>query len=298
MAVRELDSPPSLAALYPKALAGSLVLPLLRRVPVIGPGRPARELPATELSVSGVTLERERLNAYAKLCGYGLRDLLPPTAPHLIAFPLSVALMTDTSFPFGVLGLVHIRNRITQQRPLGVDEPLTVRVRTTGLADHDRGTQFDVVAEAAAGDGGETVWSSTSTYLRREGDGGKDREPRSGRKAPPQPSARWTVPGDIGRRYAGVSGDRNPIHLHPLTARLFGLPRPIAHGMWVKARCLAALETSLPPAFKVDVHFKAPMFIPAEVAFATRALKASRRFSVHDARTGTAHVEGTVTGLG
>jgi hypothetical protein len=52
----------------------------------------------------------------------------------------------------------------------------------------------------------------------------------------------WRVPGDIGRRYARVSGDSNPIHLHPLTAKALGQPGAIAHAMWTKARCLAALE--------------------------------------------------------
>ena len=57
--------------------------------------------------------------------------------------------------------------------------------------------------------------------------------------------ARWHLPDDLGRRYASVSGDRNPIHMHALTAKAFGFPRAIAHGMWTKARCLAALEPSL-----------------------------------------------------
>ena len=74
-------------------------------------------------------------------------------------------------------------------------------------------------------------------------------------------------PRDIGRRYGAVSGDRNPIHLHGWSAKLFGMPRPIAHGMWVKARCLAELESTLPDAFTVDVRFKLPLFLPAQVAF-------------------------------
>jgi acyl dehydratase len=63
-----------------------------------------------------------------------------------------------------------------------------------------------------------------------------------------------------------VSGDHNPIHLHRLTARLFGFRRAIAHGMWSMARCLAFHEGRLPDAYTVDVRFKAPILLPATVS--------------------------------
>ena len=104
----------------------------------------------------------------------------------------------------------------------------------------------------------------------------------------------WNVPGDIGRRYAAVSGDRNPIHLHPLTAKLFGMKAPIAHGMWTKARCLAALEGELPEAYSVDVRFKLPIFLPAKVAFDASQRGGGWEFSVTGAKDGKPHLSGEV----
>ncbi len=49
------------------------------------------------------------------------------------------------------------------------------------------------------------------------------------------------VPGNAGRAYGSLSGDRNPIHLSALTARLFGFSRPIAHAMYLVARLEAEL---------------------------------------------------------
>ena len=80
----------------------------------------------------------------------------------------------------------------------------------------------------------------------------------------------WKLAGDLGRRYAAVSGDYNPIHVHPLSARLFGFPSAIAHGMWTKARCLAALEPRLPDAFTVEVAFRKPILLPATVVVRLR----------------------------
>ncbi len=205
----------------------------------LGPLRLRRpdELPDRVLSREAVAVDRAHLAAYDRVCGFRLRDELPATYPHVLAFPLALELMAGP-FPFSPLGVVHIGNRIEQDRPLRADEALDLRVRAENLAPHPRGRQFEVVAEAAVA--GATVWRGRSTYLHREGSGGG-----GGRTdfEPPPLRAMWRVPGDVGRRYAAVSGDRNPIHLHPLAARAFGQKGTIAHGMWTKARCLAALES-------------------------------------------------------
>jgi acyl dehydratase len=252
----------------------------------------ADALPGDELTVTS-TIDRGKLAEYQRVCGFRLSDALPATYPHMLAFPLSMDLMTRLSFPFGVIGLVHVENAATLTRAVTADEPLDIRVHTADLRPHERGQQFDVVAEAITG--GETVWTSRSTYLHRSGGGGGSAESKE-RPAPPAPSAVWSVPGDIGRRYAAVSGDSNPIHLHPLSARLFGFPRAIAHGMWVKARCLAALEGHLPEAYTVGVRFKLPMLLPAKAAFSTSVdASGHREFAVHDARSGKPHLSGSVT---
>jgi acyl dehydratase len=107
-------------------------------------------------------------------------------------------------------------------------------------------------------------------------------------------TATWKLRGDLGRRYASVSGDVNPIHMHPLSAKLFGFPSVIAHGMWTKAHCLAALEGRLPDAFTVAVSFRRPILLPATVAFAQAASDGGLRFSVRDARKSTPHLAGSV----
>jgi acyl dehydratase len=276
--------------LYPKAVAGA-GRSALRRLPGLGDGEP--QLPDTELALPEVRIDRDHLAAYDRVCGFRLRDVLPPTYPHLLAFPLSMELMTDSSFPFPVIGLVHIDNRIEHLRPVQADEPIGVRVRAEGLAAHDRGTQFELFAELRAGE--EVAWRSRSTYLHREGDGSSGKDRGDDRPEPPRPKAVWRVPGDVGRRYADVSGDRNPIHLHPLSARLFGMPRMIAHGMWLKARCLAALESLVPESFDVDVRFKLPVLIPGRVSFASWPEDGGRGFALHDGKNEKPHLAGRLT---
>jgi hypothetical protein len=231
--------------------------------PVI-PGRPD-ELPEDRREREA-EINRDHLAEYARVCGFRVADELPPTYPHVLAFPLSMEIMTSRHFPFALLGLVHIGNRIEQRRPITADETLVITVWTEDLRPHRRGRQFDVVAEVRTD--GELAWVGRSAYLRR----GKDGEDRDERRDPPplEPAAVWQVPRDIGRRYASVSGDHNPIHVNPLAARVFGFPGMIAHGMWMKARCLAALEGRLPESLAVDVEFRRPLGIPGKAAFAAR----------------------------
>jgi acyl dehydratase len=269
------------ATVYGKIAAGAALGPLRRRPDAV---------PDTQLWRDGIEIDRAHLAAYDRVCGFTLSDTLPPTYPHVLAFPLAIELMASRQFPFGALGLVHVANAIEQLRPLRADEPLDLLVWSEKLEDHPRGRTIDVVAEGSVG--GEPAWRDRSTYLHREGGGSSDGAKE--RKEPPEANAVWDVPGDIGRRYASVSGDRNPIHLNGLAARLFGQPGAIAHGMWSKARCLAALEGHLPEAFKVDVSFKLPVRLPAKVAFASWREEGDRRLALHDARSGKPHVEGTL----
>jgi len=304
MRQRTLTSAPSILPLYARAAAP--LIPGASLLPGI-PGR-GKEIPDVELTLPDVVADRDAVADYAKVCGFTLRDTLPPTYPHVQAFPLHMATMADGGFPFGAVGLVHIENRIVQHRPIGLGEQLTLRVRATKLEPHPKGRTFSIVSEAHVG--GELVWEDVSTMLRRGGgsgaaDGGKAAKSSSnGTGELSAASAEWKLGGDLGRRYAGVSGDRNPIHMHALTAKPLGFPRAIAHGMWTKARALAALESNLPSAFAVDVSFRRPILLPGTVAFAsaregdTHAGTGDIRFAVRDAKRGTPHLDGWVQPLG
>ena len=254
--VRELRNTPAMAPLLLKAVTGATKKP-----------GSEPELPDIGVRLTDVMVDADHLGRYRKVCGFPEGDTLPVTYPHMHAHPLFMSLILDSRCPFAAMGLVHVRNRITQYRPIGVREQLDVESRFGKLERTDKGWEFSILTSVTTG--GELVWESESFMLSRVSSG----EKKEKKKDQPQPepvtdAEEWKVPGDIGRRYGAVSGDRNPIHLYPLTAKLFGFKRQIAHGMWSKARCLAALQNELPTdPFTVDVQFKLPVFIPAKVKF-------------------------------
>jgi acyl dehydratase len=261
-------------------------------------GKPGGALPDTELELTDARADRSGLVDYARICGFPIGNDLPVTYPHILAFPLTLRLLADPDFPFPAMGLVHIRNRIEQRRRLDIAEPLSFRARLDQLTPHRRGTQFDVEVVAEAD--GEPVWIGRSSYLYKDNRATVEAAPRdegADRTVPPT-VGRWRVPADTGRRYAAVSGDPNPIHLHPLTARLFGSRRPIAHGMWSKARCLAAFQGRLPDAFSVDTTFVKPVPLPSTVEFAVRSPDNERwEFELRSPDASRLHLTGTVRPL-
>lgn len=264
--VRLVDSPPSIPALLARAVATSR-----------GRAGAGGALPSHRLMMTGVQQDVRRLADYSEVTGGVLSDRLPATWLHVLTFPLQVQLMAGRDFPFPMVGMVHLANVMTQHRPVRVEEELTLSSWSDNLAPHRKGHTVDLLGEARVG--GEVVWEGRSTYLvrvpdRTRGAAVPDPDRTRGAAVPdahehaiPQTElATWRLPADLGRRYAGVSGDANPIHLTALTARALGFPRAIAHGMWSHARALAAVQPRLADAFTVDAQFVKPILLPSTVA--------------------------------
>lgn len=280
--VVELRTMPDVNKLLVKALSGA----------VTKKGRRA-ELPNRSLLIMDQQQDIGRLADYCKVTGFTLRDEVPATWLHVQTFPLQAALMAEEDFPFSLAGLVHVTNTMRLHRPVRVGEKLRMAVRAENLQPHAKGAVFDMVGEIHSGD--ELVWSGSSNYLAT---GAKvPGEPAAAvRLSAPEvpPSQQWRLAPDLGRQYAKVSGDSNPIHLYPLTAKLFGFPRPIIHGMWTHARAVAALGGQLPDGYEVKVQFAKPILLPGKVGYAAERRDDQWRFAVVN-KDGKPHLVGELS---
>lgn len=284
-----LDRLPALQGLLAQA-----VLTSVRR-----PGAKAG-LPTRGVSVHDVVQDEARLAAYARVCGFTLRNRVPPTWLHVLTFPLQVHVMAARGFPFPMAGMVHVANTMTLHRPVEVGEVLTLSSRAQALRPHRKGWTVDLAGEAQVGE--EQVWRGASTYLVRgsstgAGVDGDDphEEPATVDALAIAPTAQWRLPGRLGRDYARVSRDVNPVHLNPLAARALGFPRTIAHGMWTHARALAALDARLPAAYRVDVRFAKPVLLPSTVRFGAEPVTGGWRFAVTGKDGVRDHLAGSVS---
>lgn len=301
-----LPGVPGLGGLYARGVAASVRLAAVGRA-----GRAPRTLPDVAYIAAGVRADADHLTAYQHLLGESASDVLPAGFVHVLAFPVATALMVRPDFPLPLVGMVHLANHVTQLRPVSLGDALDVRAFAQNLAPHRLGTQVELVTEVrvAGADhdmsAGPVAWRGVSTYLakglrlgpERVADDADERIPF----VPPVPTGQWRLAADTGRRYAAVSGDRNPIHLSALTAKALGFPRAIAHGMYTASRALAVVGAARGDAFTWTVEFAKPVLLPGTV---TVRIAPEAGASAHDgapfayagwnARSGKPHFTGTV----
>ncbi|MDQ2625228.1 MAG: hypothetical protein M3Y20_08740 [Actinomycetota bacterium] len=282
------------------------------------------ELESVEVRVDDVRVDADHLADYQRVVGEPVSDVAPAGYLFVLSFPLALSVMTRKGFPLRALGMVHVKNRIVQNHPVRIGDSLGLRTWAQDLRARRSGTQVDLVTQALDADG-DVAWEQVSTFLakgaRIEGlPAADDDEPRA-EFSPPVPTARWELPADTGRRYAAVSGDRNPIHLNPLLAKGFGFPRTIAHGMYTAGRVLASVGAARGEAYVWEVTFGRPVLLPSTVAVrvagpevgaepATGGRRGSRaarsepagsaarpgfELAVWDPRSGKPHLSGSLT---
>jgi acyl dehydratase len=113
---------------------------------------------------------------------------------------------------------------------------------------------------------GRCLWQATQTLLRM---GVNQPQGQPWEEAMASSSlhrmTELSAPADIGRRYARVSKDYNPIHWAAFSARWFGQPSAIAHGLWTQARALALLRPDgVRQTASLATQFKRPLRLPAQ----------------------------------
>ncbi|ELQ11115.1 putative dehydratase [Pseudomonas fluorescens BRIP34879] len=255
----------------------------------------APRLPTQRLVRSAVELSPVGIGAYGRACGFRREQGVPLSYPHVLAFPLHLMLLIRPSFPYPASGMVHLANRIRQHQRLHEGQALRLEVYCERWVAHPKGQALSIATRAYGADA--LVWESDSLYLRREV-ANPVGEPWDDALPLPEEgllrTQRWVLPADLGRRFAGVSGDFNPIHTSLIGAKLFGFRRAIAHGMCTLGRALAAGQ---PPgglaAAEAHCDFKLPIFLPGQVALWSHPASGPRRaFEVRNVAGDKPHMRG------
>ena len=279
-APEELSELPGLLGLFRKAMVKSDNFEL---------GQP---FPFLSNYVKGVQIDKKHLLAYQKLLGFEQNEQVPPTYLSMLGFPMILRLMTHADFPMKAMGQVHLSNEISVFKNFPMHQAITLTAGINNSRVTSRGVEWTVGLIAKAD--GELVWSSESTMLHRCKTGvrrqGLPVIVRAGE------SQTWAIDGGMGRRYASVSGDYNPIHLSAISAKLFGFKKAIVHGMWSKARCLAVLKDQLPESgYRVRANFHRPLFLPSNVLFYSERKADMTSFSIFNQTGEQAHMDGCIS---
>lgn len=228
--------------------------------------------PSLAASFSVTPPHWKHLQAYKKALG-DFQSAIPLTYLYLLAQRAQLALMLRREFPYAVPGLVHVANTLQRLRPLTWDAEWRLDIALDPVPAQRTGPNtlsFAVDIRQA----GRQVAACVSTYAVRSGKASAGR-PIAQAAAPDYASWNgidlWQLPADAGYRYAKLSGDFNPIHLHPWLARVFGFRAAIMHGMYSIGRASAAIEAAAgAQVSSLSALFKQPVYLPASVALRTQ----------------------------
>jgi len=278
----EMITPPGAAQLILRALRSAGKSPgVVEAMPQLAYVRPH------------VVLDAGHIARYAALCGFAPAHGVPLSYPQLLTFPLVAQFMGSAECPWPAMGTVHLANAIEQFDFLHAGDAVRVEMTTGRLFAHEKGQVFTLELRILRD--GQPVWQGTQTLLRLgvAQPGGEPYASPLDSALPLSHQTDFAAPGNIGRRYGRISGDMNPIHLTALSARLFGFRRAIAHGLWTKARALAALLPAAPVGQATAVvEFKAPLFLPGRASLWTAHVIGRSWFEVLDASGSRPHLHG------
>jgi hypothetical protein len=289
----EFARAPAVWSMYPKIMVS--------RKPSLVPE--GGEVPRIEARLAKVVIDRKHLTQYSEICGAASGGTLPIAYPHILAMPLHLAMLGAEAFPVKLFGLVHVQNRIAMREPLSADEAAEIRCWIEGHRETERGQEFDLHTEYVVG--GQPRWDETCTFLARK------RPPAGAAKAPTVSravensadsvvikSSSFRAPAGLGRRYGFISGDVNPIHMSDLTARAFGFPKAIAHGMWSLGRLASDFEAAqFDGGCELNVSFKLPIYMPAWLMLQRWDIENGSAFALRDAQGEKPHLTGTLKAL-
>jgi len=256
-------------------------------------------LAPVSLTLPRVVLDAQHIARYAKVCGFDRASQVPLTYPQMLTFPLVMHYMTSPACPWPAMGTVHLANAITQHAPLAAGDAVRVELQTGELLSHEKGQVFTLTLRILREASGECVWEAKQTLLRMgvRGPVGRPFDTELGPDLPLTSHGQFDAPADIGRRYAPVSGDFNPIHLWLLTAKFLGFKRAIAHGLWTQARALALLQPDgVMPQASLQTVFKRPLLLPAQATLWQAASAPQEQlFEVRDAAGQVPHLRARLT---
>lgn len=240
-------------------------------------------------------------NHYARYCHLfdePADGTILPTYFYVLGQKAQLSLLTHRGFPFAVAGLVHLSNHVLIHAPL--DRQQNYQLSMRAMADGLTSAGHRLCFESRFEQGGRLIAVNRTLALVRAPDKNKPRRHRAIPEKQFEPTIPLSVLASAGRGYARVSGDYNPIHIHPWLARPFGFRRPIAHGMYSLMRAVHEVKQreSLTPA-GIEVSFMRPLFLPAQsmLGYGETRMDDGRKnwaFEVTDKRRGHLQLQGRI----
>lgn len=181
-------------------------------------------------------------------------------------FRLIIQCISQSNIPSSLMGLIHLKSRFEINKPQNWLAPTTITISLESALETEKGKLYEVVTKLVQA--GETTIINTNTFLdkkrgytptKEQGDNVSKKDTHSLGK----PIAQVGLSLKTAWQYARLSGDFNPIHLHPWLAKKFGLKNVLIHGMFnAHFATNEALNHLSITNSSFEVVFNKPCFLP------------------------------------
>ena len=227
-----------------------------RSTPVRG-----QSLSAGKWSINEFKFESQQLERYRQCFNFS-DNSIPLSFLFVATQQVQLSYLSQKSLSIKLLGLVHVSIEFEQHALLDPSAAYQVEVSLGEQCWSEKGLQFDLVVNFVNEQ--KIVAGFVSRYIQITNKTSGKPRPRQNEIA--QQSSDWTTVKEIsfssrvGRDYASISKDYNPIHLTPWLSKWFGFKRPIVHGMYSVAVILSAQKRQ--QLCRASFRFTKPILMP------------------------------------
>ena len=234
-------------------------------------GTTAPELPGREVLDPIAPRPKQLVAAYLRAVGGSARAWRGQLPPHLFpqwAWPALTRAMEG--LPYDLASVVNAGCSWTVNGPLPADELLTCVARVESVEESERKVLVQLSARTGPATQEDALVARLTAFVPRKGPKGGRKRERARVPLDATPIFARRVRPELGRRFATLTGDPNPIHWLAPYARMSGFEGPILHGF-----CTAAIaaEALIQNRFAGDVsklrHFSArftrPVLLPSRI---------------------------------
>lgn len=233
----------------------------------------------------------KKLEAFKKMFGY-TSEYVPSTYWHTRFLGIRILLASDPKFPFPLPGMVHLTDTIRQYHNILPTDVLWMECYLGDFLAHEKGTAFETITKLYRDD--VLVWeeNTVNLYIGKSKLGDKEYNSYEFPKLQQPKEEKLYIPTNMGRKYAKISGDFNPIHVSVIGAKLFGFKKSLMHGWYGLNKILAQNQPIMLEKHELFVAFKKPLFLPGNVILKQQEIEKGIQFEVVNAKEGYPNLKG------
>lgn len=217
------------------------------------------------IQLENLYANEKQMSRFSKM--FGKPDDIP-TFAFITAFRASLQCLAQAKTPSSIMGLIHLSCEFKPYNKINWLTPLNIKVTLTKCEQTGKGLLYTVVTDFYQK--GKLVLTNSNGMLDKSKKYRLENKANIDKQTLELPKltniANWQIKQKTAWSYALASGDLNPIHLHPILAKQFGLPNVLIHGMYNVSKTLEQLKSyniEFNQGFKVE--FNRPCFIPNNI---------------------------------